>query len=115
MATHSFKDLKVWQRSMDLTVSVYKIVSQLPPEEKYSLADQLRRCSVSVPSNIAEGQKRNSQKEFVHFCSIARGSLAELETQLELAHRLYDCGTSLEQLECREISKMISGLVKSQR
>jgi four helix bundle protein len=79
-----FKDLIVWQKAMDAVLLVYKLVKKLPKEEMYALSDQMRRAAVSIPSNIAEGQARNSDKEFAQFLAIAKGSKAELETQLLL-------------------------------
>ena len=85
---NSYKDLVVWQKAMDLVVETYKIVKQLPKEETYALSDQMRRAAVSIPSNIAEGQVRISTKEYVRHLSIARGSNAELQTQLLLCLKL---------------------------
>lgn len=84
---NSYKDLLVWQKAMDLVDEVYRLVRQLPGDEKYALGDQLRRAAVSVPSNIAEGFGRESVKDYVHFLTIARGSLYEVSTQLEIACR----------------------------
>ena len=84
MKSSDFRDLIVWQKSMSLAKEVYMLVKQLPREETYVLSDQMRRAVVSVPSNIAEGHGRDSVKEFVRFLSVARGSLRELSTQLEL-------------------------------
>ena len=84
-----FEKLLVWQKAMELTGMVYAIVRQLPVEERYALADQLRRAVVSIPSNIAEGNGRTGNKDYAHFLSIARGSLFETITQLELARRLH--------------------------
>jgi four helix bundle protein len=84
----SYKELIVWQKSMELAEKVYLLVKALPKEETYALSDQIRRAAVSIPSNIAEGHARQSQKEFLQFLCIARGSRAELETQLLLARRL---------------------------
>ena len=84
-----YKDLVVWQKSMDMVEQVYMIVKKLPKEENYALGDQLRRAAVSVPSNIAEGNARHSAKEYIHFLAIANGSCAEVETQLELVARLH--------------------------
>lgn len=89
MANSSFKDLVVWQKSVALVEEYYRVVNQLPKHELYSLSDQLRRSAISIPSNIAEGSKRNNQKEFRHFCGIARGSAAELETQIIIVQKLY--------------------------
>ena len=74
----SYKELLVWQKSMELMIEVYGLVKLLPKYETYGLSDQMRRASVSIPSNISEGQVRNSTKEFINFLSIARGSNAEL-------------------------------------
>jgi len=82
MEKTSYKDLIVWQKAMDLTVVIYNLVKKLPKEELYGLSDQMRRAAVSIPSNIAEGRDRNTDKEFVQFLTIARGSKSELETQL---------------------------------
>ncbi|MDR0874074.1 MAG: four helix bundle protein [Prevotellaceae bacterium] len=83
-----FKDLIVWQKAMDAVLLVYKLVKKLPKEEMYALSDQMRRAAVSIPSNIAEGQARNSGKEFDQFLAIAKGSKAELETQLLLCVKI---------------------------
>ena len=83
-----YDELIVWQKAMDLVVKVYSLVKLLPKEEMYSLSDQMRRAAVSIPSNIAEGQERNTTKDFIHFLYIAKGSKAELETQLKLCIRL---------------------------
>ena len=83
-----YRDLKVWRLAMELAEDAYKICAEFPKHEVYGLTSQLQRAAVSIPSNIAEGQARNSNKEFNHFLGIARGSLAELETQIMLAQRL---------------------------
>ena len=85
---HSYRDLRVWQRSTDLVAAVYRLTRCFPREELYGLTNQLRRAAVSVASNIAEGQGRTSSKEFHHFLGQARGSLLELETQLVIAVKL---------------------------
>lgn len=89
----NFKDLKVWQRSRELVKDVYLISRTFPAEEKYGLTNQLRRAAVSVPSNIAEGHSRCGTKDYIHFLSIAIGSLAEIETQLILSVDLDFCKT----------------------
>ncbi len=81
----SFRDLKVWQRSMELTVAVYRLTHDFPREESFGLTSQLRRSAISIPSNIAEGHGRMNPREFKHFLLIARGSNSELQTQLEVA------------------------------
>ena len=80
---HNFKDLKVWQKAIDLAVDVYKAMLQLPNEEKFGLISQIKRAAISIPSNIAEGAGRNSNTEFNHFLGIANGSSFELQTQLK--------------------------------
>jgi four helix bundle protein len=84
----SFRDLEVWRLGLDLVQSVYKCTATFPKSETFGLSAQMRSAAVSIPSNIAEGQARNSSKQFLQFLSFALGSLAELDTQLELAHRL---------------------------
>ncbi|MCD7763958.1 MAG: four helix bundle protein [Lachnospiraceae bacterium] len=99
---------------MDLVTEVYRLVKLLPKEELYSLSDQMRRAAVSIPSNIAEGQARNSTKEFVNFLSIARGSKAELETQLMICVRLkYLTQSQVKTAQdlCQEVGKMLTGLI----
>ncbi len=88
MAVKHFKELVVWQKAMNLAEEAYRLTKTFPPEERFSLANQMQRAAVSIPSNIAEGQSRVSTGEFLHFLSIAKGSNAELETQLELSVRL---------------------------
>lgn len=82
------KDLEVWNRSIDLVVAIYNITKAFPAEEKYGLTSQIKRSSVSIPSNIAEGASRASTKEFCRFIDIAVGSLSELETQLIIVEKL---------------------------
>jgi len=84
----SFRDLIVWQRSIDLVEAVYLLVGQFPGYEVYGLRKQMQRAAVSVPSNIAEGYGRRHKGEYLHYLSIAQGSLQELETQMEIALRL---------------------------
>jgi four helix bundle protein len=84
----TFRDLEVWQMSMELTVVVYKLTQGFPREEMFGLSAQLRRSAVSIPSNIAEGQGRLNTREFRQFLGVARGSNCELQTQLEIARQL---------------------------
>ncbi|MCK0109295.1 four helix bundle protein [Flavobacteriaceae bacterium S0825] len=81
---HKVEDLKIWRKSIELTKAVYILVTDLPSDEKFGLTSQIKRSAISIPSNIAEGAGRNSQKEFKHFLSIANGSAYELQTQLIL-------------------------------
>lgn len=113
MKTH--KDLDVWRKSVSLVTSIYEVTKTFPNDEIYGLTNQIRRSSVSIPSNIAEGSARQGDKEFAHFLYISLGSLSELETQLIIANNLnylslkdYDSViTSLE-----EIRRMLLGLIK---
>ena len=116
MKSHNFRNLKVWQQSMDLVTEVYKHSSQFPKEEMFGLTSQLRRSAVSVPSNIAEGFAKSSEKDFARFLEISMGSSYEVETQLIIANRLSmlsteDFNLMLEKLQ--EVQRMISGLSKS--
>lgn len=88
MEKYSYKDLIVWQKSVELSVLVYKLTAAFPASELYGLTSQVRRAAVSIPANIAEGRMRGSKAEFQRFLSIAYGSGAELETHLEIAKRL---------------------------
>ena len=106
----SFKELDVWKKSFGLVKDAYNITKQLPDSERYGLASQIQRCAISIPSNIAEGQQRSGSKEFANFLSIARGSAAELYTQLLLCQELYniDCSDALGKTEI--VQKMLYGL-----
>lgn len=112
----NFKDLIVWQKAMELAEEVYQLVKKLPKEELFALSDQMRRAAISIPSNISEGQGRNSVKEYIRFLAIAKGSKAELETQLLLCVKI----NYLEESEIEtainlinEIGKMLNTLQKS--
>ena len=114
MSVKSYRELLVWQKAMLLTEETYRLVKLLPKEELYALSSQMRRAAVSIPSNIAEGQARNSTREFVQFLSIARGSAAELETQFMICVRLKYL--QLSQVEAAlslssEVGKMLNGLI----
>ncbi|OFY60488.1 MAG: four helix bundle protein [Bacteroidetes bacterium RBG_13_42_15] len=114
MSVKSYKDLIIWQRSMDLVELIYLITEDFPSKENFGLTSQMRRAAVAVPSNIAEGYGRQSTGSYSQFLSIARGSLFELETQVEICTRLkYFNKTESEKLtsEIVEISKMISSLI----
>ena len=114
MVVKDHKDLIVWQKSMDLLVEVYRLVKKLPKEENYALSDQMRRAVVSIPSNIAEGRGRSSEKDFLRFLFMARGSRAELETQILACIRL----NYFEEIEAEpalnlssEISSMLNSMI----
>ena len=87
----SYKDLVVWQKAMDLVVEIYKLTDKFPKHEQYGLTSQMRRATVSIPSNIAEGYRRGTRKDYRKFVLISFGSGAELETQLNLSQRLKYC------------------------
>ncbi|MFA5021753.1 MAG: four helix bundle protein [Patescibacteria group bacterium] len=87
----TYKDLIVWQKAMDLVVAVYQLTKDFPHQEIYGLVSQMRRCVVSIPSNIAEGRRRGSRKDYRQFLLIAYASGSELETQLEIIKRLNFC------------------------
>lgn len=106
--------LEVWKQAMDLTRMIYTATRDFPSEERFGLTSQLRRCAVSIPSNIAEGAGRGTRKEFIHFLHIARGSLCEIETQITLSKDLGFLKNS-EDLEskCNLVFKLICGLITS--
>ena len=111
-----YRELIVWQKSMDLVVNVYKTIDSLPNIERFALSDQIRRCSVSIPSNIAEGAGRNHTKEFIQFLSISLGSLYELQTQLEIALRVgYISDIEKLNRQTLEIEKMLNALITSMK
>ena len=113
---HNLKELKIWKKAIDLTIDVYKATENFPKEEKYGLTSQTRRSAVSVPSNIAEGAGRNSDKEFSHFLGISNGSSYELQTQLIISNKLNLLSdTTVEPLLYRidEIQKMNYGFQKT--
>ena len=116
MGIEGYRELRVWQHAKELAVSVYTLSSSGPLSRDFGLRDQIRRAAVSIPSNIAEGDERDTNKDSVRFLYIAKGSLAELRTQLEIAR---DIGavdaTSFGQLEatCAEIGRMLGSLIKA--
>ena len=116
MKIKKFYDLEVWQLSMDLVIQLYDFIRGLPREELYVLSDQMRRALISIPSNIAEGQKRNNPKEFRRFLSYSRGSLGEIMTQINLCNRLgYLSDDNLERVlnRCGLIDKKLFNLINS--
>ena len=114
MSRHNFKKLKIWREGMELVVETYKVTKTFPSEEKYGLISQLNRCSVSIPSNIAEGTSKSSEKHFRTFLEISLGSAFEWETQITIAEKLkYISSDEFEELEIRiiQLQKMISGFI----
>jgi four helix bundle protein len=113
--TSSYRDLKVWQKSIDLAEEVYRLTSSFPTSEVYGLTSQMRRAAISIASNIAEGWGWRSRKEYGRFIQIAQGSNDELQTQLVIAGRLAFC--KVDELkeagaQCDEIGKMLTGLYR---
>jgi len=110
----SYKDLELWQVSMNFVSEVYTLTKSFPKEELYGLTSQIRRCVISIPSNIAEGSSRKGTKEFIQFLWIANGSLSEFETQIEIAQKLgYLDSIDLVIDKVKHIRKMIHGLIHS--
>lgn len=111
-----YRELKVWQLGVDLAIEIYRLTSAFPKSEAYGLTSQLRRAAVSIPSNIAEGHARKTRREMQRFANIAKGSLAELETQLIIAGELsYLAKDALQKIlrTTEEESRMLSGLLRS--
>ncbi len=109
---HNFRELKIWKEAMNIVKSVYILTSQLPSDERFGLVSQINRCSVSIPSNIAEGSGRTSNKEFLHFLNISLSSSFELETQLILSNDLFNLETEDLILKIHELQKMMVGFKK---
>ena len=113
---NSYRDLNVWQKSMELARVVYGLVKFLPKEELYALSDQMRRAVVSIPSNIAEGYYRNSTRDYIRFLSMAKGSLGEIETQLLLCENfgyLKNEQITPDLIKCDEIGRMLTVLINN--
>jgi four helix bundle protein len=110
----TYRDLVVWQKAMKMVQDVYKLTNDFPKEEIYGLTAQIRRCSVSIPSNIAEGYGRKSTQDYLRFLKISSGSLYELQTQLEIAFNLsYMAKEAFDLIyeTSREIERMMSSLI----
>jgi four helix bundle protein len=110
----TFHDLRVWQGAMEFTVKIYRVTQKFPPHELYGVSSQLRRAAVSIASNIAEGKGRSSDKELLQFLSRARGSLCEIQTQLEIAEQLgYLAATDRSDLlqQSEAVGKMLNGMI----
>ena len=116
MRTRQYRSIKAWQLADELTFGIYEVTKSFPKEELYGLVSQMRRASVSVPANIAEGAARASRKEYLQFLSIARGSLAELRYYVHLANRLgYLVNDRYAQLDLLgdEVARVLHGLMES--
>ena len=115
-ANVSYRDLKVWQKAMDLTEHCYRATQSFPTEERYGLTSQIRRSAVSVAANIAEGYGRDSDGSFIQFLRISQGSLKELETQIIVSERIGALANQSSQIllsMADEIGRMIRGLINS--
>lgn len=104
----SFRQLIVWQKAMDLVVELYVLTEKFPKEEMYGLTSQMRRAGVSIPSNIAEGRSRGSRKEFRQFLLVAYGSGGELETQIEIAKRLFNA----KNLDFHKVDRLLNEVMR---
>ena len=114
----SFRDLVVWQRAIDLTLAIYKLTGGFPDSERFSLTNQMRRASVSIASNIAEGYGRSTKGEYALFLGHARGSCSELETQIVIAKALHFGSTAdlaLTETLCNDVGRLLGALIKSVR
>jgi len=116
MGAEGYRELRVWQRSKELAVTIYNLSSSGPLSRDFGLRDQIRRAAVSIPSNIAEGDERDTNKDSVRFLYIAKGSLAELRTQLEIARDIGSLSKAdYDPIEatCAEIGRMLGSLIKA--
>ena len=114
MASGTYRDLKVWQKGIQLVLEIYSVTKRFPDDEKYGLVSQMRRCAVSIPSNIAEGKGRSTHKDMNLFLCHARGSVHELETQLFIAEQLgYIQVAEAERVmsDVGEVARMLNGLI----
>lgn len=115
-AIQTYRDLDVWQKSMDLVVAIYRLTKGFPRDEQWGLTSQIRRAAVSIPANIAEGYGRSHRAEYIRFLTIARGSLLEVETHLQIAVRLeyisrQDARTTWAILQ--DVDRLLNGLLRS--
>jgi len=110
---HNFRELNIWKNGMKIVKSTYQISKGLPNDEKFGLTSQIQRCSVSIPSNIAEGSGRSTEKDFIKFINIGLSSSYELETQLILVNDLYKVETDVIIKEINELQRMIIGFKRS--
>lgn len=116
MGAEGYRELRVWQRAKELAVTIYSLSSSGPLSRDFGLRDQIRRAAVSIPSNIAEGDERDTNKDSVRFLYIAKGSLAELRTQLEIARDigvLDQADFTRMEVTCAEIGRMLGSLIKA--
>ena len=110
---HNFRELNIWKNAMNIVKTVYIICKDIPKDEKFGLISQIQRCSISIPSNIAEGSGRSTQKDFINFLNISLSSSYELETQLILLNDLYKIETNMIIKDVNELQRMIIGFKRS--
>jgi len=111
-----YKDLEVWKKAVELVTEIYRLTTSFPDSEKFGITNQMRRASVSIPSNIAEGSARHHAKDFTHFLRIADGSAAELETQLIISAKLgFSSNVDTHLNEIVVIRRMLAAFIKSLR
>ena len=110
--THNFRRMEIWRQSMDLVKKVYVFTAKLPDSEKYGLINQMQRCAVSIPSNIAEGSGRTTDKEFAYFLKVAMSSSYELETQLILSSELFNYNVEEIITDLKNVQNMIGGFLR---
>lgn len=110
---HNFRELKIWKDSIEIVKSIYLLTSELPDDEKFGLKSQLQRCAVSVPSNIAEGSGRSTNKDFRNFLNMSLSSSYELETQLIIVNELFHLEISEIIEKLHEVQRMIIGFKKT--
>jgi four helix bundle protein len=113
--TKSYRELKVWQLSIELSLTIYHLTVEFPKHELYGMTSQMRRAAVSIASNIAEGSARSTRKDFKQFVLIAKGSVCELQTQLLIAGKLNYAALDrfgLAERQCQDVAQMLSGLAK---
>jgi four helix bundle protein len=118
MSIRTYRDLDVWQKSMDLVVEIYRLTRLLPPEEQFGLASQMQRAAVSIPANIAEGHGQLHKLVFVRHLSAARGSLTELETHLQIAVRLDYLNRDQARpawVLLQDVGRLLNGLIRALR
>ncbi len=112
----SYRDLEVWQVSIELAELCYRVTAEFPTEERYGLTSQMRRCSVSIASNIAEGYGRESRQDYVRFLRVSQGSVKELETQAVIAQRVGFLGADEAEallIECDRVGRMLYALTRA--
>lgn len=112
---NTFRDLLIWQKAMQLVTNIYSMTSNFPKEEMFGLTSQLRRCSISIPSNISEGFGRGSNKDYHRFLTISLGSLFEFQTQIEIASNLkYISETDFNKIyeDSKELERMMSSFIR---